>query len=144
MDENMAHCSYEAGILEDPSKSPPDDMWVMTDDPRKAPETPAEITIKFTKGIPTALVTPEGEITESVELFRALNKLGKTHGVGRIDIVENRYIGLKSRGCYDSPAMTILRLAHMDLEGLVMDGAVRDLRDQFVSHTWSKLMYNGM
>jgi argininosuccinate synthase len=103
MDENMAHCSYEAGILEDPSKSPPDDMWVMTDDPRNAPQTPADVTISFEKGIPTKLVNPEGTQTDSVKLFETLNALGKIHGVGRIDIVENRFIGLKSRGCYDSP-----------------------------------------
>jgi len=144
MDENMAHCSYEAGILEDPNHSPPDDMWVMTDDPRNAPDTPVDITVKFEKGLPVKITTPEGDQTDSVELFRTLNKIGKQHGIGRIDIVENRFIGLKSRGCYDSPAMTILRLAHMDLEGLVLDGQVRALRDQFVTHTWSTLLYNGM
>jgi argininosuccinate synthase len=144
MDENMAHCSYEAGILEDPNHSPPDDMWVMTEDPIKAPNKPTDITLKFEKGVPVKLITPEGEEADSVELFRTLNKLGKQHGIGRIDIVENRFIGLKSRGCYDSPAMTILRLAHMDLEGLVLDGQVRALRDQFVTHTWSTLLYNGM
>jgi argininosuccinate synthase len=144
MDENMAHCSYEAGILEDPSKSPPDDMWVMTDDPRNAPNEPTDLAIHFEKGLPTKLVTPQGTQTDSVELFRELNELGKVHGVGRIDIVENRFIGLKSRGCYDSPAMTILRLAHLDLEGLVLDGQVRNLRDRFVTFEWSNLLYNGM
>jgi len=143
-DENMAHCSYEAGILEDPAHPPPDDMWVMTDDPREAPNEPTDITIHFEKGIPTKLVTPQGEHTDSVDLFSTLNKIGKIHGIGRIDIVETRYIGSKSRGCYDSPAMTILRLAHLDLEGLVLDGQVRALRDQFVTPTWSSLLYNGM
>ena len=83
-------------------------------------------------------------VTDSLELFIALNALGKKHGIGRIDIVENRFIGIKSRGCYDSPAMTILRAAHLDIEGLVMDGKVRALRDQFVSHNWSELLYNGL
>jgi len=144
MDANMAHCSYEAGILEDPDQSPPSDMWTMTEDPLNAPDKPTDITIHFDKGIPSKLVTPEKTYTDSVELFTALNKLGYVHGIGRIDIVENRFIGLKSRGCYDSPAMNILRLAHLDLEGLVMDGQVRSLRDQFVTHNWSIYLYNGM
>jgi argininosuccinate synthase len=146
MDENLAHCSYEAGILEDPDHSPPDDMWRLTDDPLKAPNTPEDITITFSKGIPTEVISPSkafSSVSGSVDLFTKLNALGKTHGVGRIDIVENRYIGLKSRGCYDSPAMTILRLAHMDIEGLVMDREVRSLRDQFVTHSWSNLLYDG-
>ncbi|KAL1960168.1 hypothetical protein VTO42DRAFT_8711 [Malbranchea cinnamomea] len=149
MDENLAHCSYEAGILEDPDHSPPDDMWKLTDDPRNAPDTPEDFTIFFEKGIPVGLVLgpdpkAENKITDSLELFTALNALGRKHGIGRIDIVENRYIGLKSRGCYDSPAMTILRLAHIDLEGLVLDREVRQLRDQFVTFTWSRLLYNGL
>lgn len=162
MDANSAHCSYEAGVLEDPNHTPPADMWTMTADPLNAPNEPADITIQFEQGIPTKLVTPEKTYTDSVELFNALNKLGYTHGVGRIDIVENRFIGLKSRGCYDcthypsspvthypvanhvlAPAMTILRAAHLDLEGLVLDGQVRSLRDQFVTHNWSILLYNG-
>ncbi|KAI9866239.1 MAG: Adenylosuccinate synthetase [Trichoglossum hirsutum] len=144
MDENLAHCSYEAGILEDPNQTPPDDMWIMTDDPLKAPNEPTDITINFQKGIPTKLVTPQMTFTDSVQLFKELNRIGKVHGIGRIDIVETRLIGLKSRGCYDSPAMTILRLAHLDLEGLVLDAQVRSLRDQFVTHNWSTYLYNGM
>ncbi|KAF2870255.1 argininosuccinate synthase [Massariosphaeria phaeospora] len=144
MDANLAHCSYEAGILEDPDKTPPEDVWTMTQSPQKAPDAPVDITIHFEKGIPVKVVTPEKSYTDSVELFIALNKLGFEHGIGRIDIVENRFIGLKSRGCYDSPAMTILRDAHRDLEGLVMDTAVRALRDQFVTHSWSYQLYNGM
>lgn len=150
MDENLAHCSYEAGILEDPDHTPDDNMWVMTDSPQKAPDAVEDYQISFTKGIPTSLTWtpkvggPTATVTDSVELFLALNEVGRRNGVGRIDIVENRYIGLKSRGCYDSPAMTILRLAHLDLEGLVLDREVRSLRDQFVTHTWSKLLYNGM
>ncbi|KAL1893955.1 argininosuccinate synthetase [Sporothrix stenoceras] len=144
MDDNLAHCSYESGSLEDPSQPPPVDMWTRTDDPEKAPNTPQDIQIVFEKGLPVKLVADGKEITDSVELFLAANALGKTHGIGRIDIVENRFIGLKSRGCYDAPGMTILRLAHLDLEGLVLDGKVRSLRDQFVTHNWSELLYNGM
>ncbi|KAI5310801.1 argininosuccinate synthetase [Ascosphaera atra] len=144
MDENLAHCSYEAGILEEASIPPPDDMWKLTDDPRKAPNQEEDFSIFFEKGIPTKVVIGDKTYTDSLELFIALNEIGRKHGVGRVDIVENRFIGLKSRGCYDSPAMTILRLAHLDLEGLVLDREVRQLRDQFVTITYSKILYNGM
>ncbi|KAI5285808.1 argininosuccinate synthetase [Ascosphaera acerosa] len=144
MDENLAHCSYEAGILEEASVPPPDDMWKLTDDPRKAPDQEEDFTIFFEKGIPVKAVVGDKEYTDSLELFGALNEVGRKHGIGRVDIVENRFIGLKSRGCYDSPAMTILRLAHLDLEGLVLDREVRQLRDQFVTITYSKILYNGM
>ncbi|KAI9836753.1 MAG: hypothetical protein M1837_003241 [Sclerophora amabilis] len=144
MDDNIAHCSYEAGALEDPSLSPPDDMWTRTIDPQAAPDKPIDITIFFQQGLPVKLRAEGKEYTDSLELFVALNDIGKKAGIGRIDIVENRFIGLKSRGCYDAPAMTILRLAHLDAESLVMDGKVRSLRDQFVTHHWSELLYNGL
>jgi len=144
MDDNIAHCSYEAGALEDPSIPPPDDMWTRTIDPRAAPDEPVDIVVLFEQGLPVKLRVGDKEYTDSLELFVALNEIGKKAGIGRIDIVENRFIGLKSRGCYDSPAMTILRLAHLDAESLVMDGKVRSLRDQFVTHHWSELLYNGL
>jgi len=144
MDDNLAHCSYESGQLEDPSQPPPTDMWTRTDDPMTAPDTPQDIAIQFEKGLPVKLLSENKEIMGSLELFLALNAIGKKHGIGRIDIVENRFVGIKSRGCYDAPAMTILRLAHLDLEGLVMDGKVRSLRDQFVTHSWSEILYNGL
>lgn len=168
MDDNIAHCSYEAGALEDPALSPPDDMWTRTVDPQQAPDQPVDIAIAFEKGLPVKLQVKDKVYTDSLELFIALNEIGKQAGIGRIDIVEvrsaqkvaggpsaltrwlltwnlqNRFIGLKSRGCYDSPAMTILRLAHLDAESLVMDGKVRSLRDQFVTHHWSELLYNGL
>ncbi|OCL08218.1 argininosuccinate synthase-like protein [Glonium stellatum] len=144
MDDNIAHCSYEAGALEDPSIPPPDDMWTRTVDPQAAPDEPVDIALLFEKGLPVKLRVGDKEYTDSLELFVALNEIGKRAGIGRIDIVENRFIGLKSRGCYDSPAMTILRLAHLDAESLVMDGKVRSLRDQFVTHHWSELLYNGL
>ncbi|KAF2839982.1 argininosuccinate synthase [Patellaria atrata CBS 101060] len=144
MDDNIAHCSYESGQLEDPSLPPPDGMWTRTNNPVTAPSTPQEVTIRFEKGIPVKVSSEGKEWTDSLELFIALNELGKVHGIGRIDIVENRFIGIKSRGCYDSPAMTILQAAHLDIEGLVMDGKVRSLRDQFVTHTWSEIIYNGL
>ncbi|KAG5938560.1 hypothetical protein E4U59_003696 [Claviceps monticola] len=132
-----------AGMLEDPNVTPPEDMWTRTVSPLKAPDTPLDITVHFEKGLPVKVVTPQKTVTESLELFNLLNALGKEHGIGRVDIVENRFIGLKSRGCYDSPAMTILRLAHISIEGLVLDGRVRSLRDN-LSKQWSELLYNGL
>ncbi|KAK3501267.1 argininosuccinate synthase [Neurospora crassa] len=142
MDDNLVHCSYEAGILEDPNHTPPKELWTRTVDPQDAPNTPQEFTIVFEKGIPVKVIVDGKETTGSVELFKLLNKIGHDHGVG--DIVENRFIGLKSRGCYDTPGLTIARLAHLDLEGLVMDSRVRELRDQFVTISWSRQLYNGM
>lgn len=143
MDENLAHCSYEAGILEDPNVTPPEDMWKLTVDPTKAPETPEDFTLFFEKGLPKKLVyTVNGkqtEVTDAVELFLTANTIARKHGVGRIDIVENRFIGLKSRGCYETPGLTMLRAAHVDLEGLVMDREVRALRDQFVTFNYAKV-----
>lgn len=144
MDENLAHCSYEAGILEDPNTTPPADMWKLTVDPINAPHQPEDFTLEFVKGIPSKLITGGKTITDSVELFLATNAIARRHGVGRIDIVENRFIGLKSRGCYETPGLTCLRLAHIDLEGLVLDREVRALRDQFVTFNYSKILYNGL
>lgn len=144
-DENLFHISYEAGILEDPNTTPPDDMWKLTTAPEKAPETPERITIEFKAGLPVKVEVPEQQktYTDGVEIFLALNALGRKHGIGRIDIVENRFIGVKSRGCYESPGATILRAAHVDLEGLTLDRNVRALRDQFVTVELSRILYNG-
>jgi argininosuccinate synthase len=145
MDENLAHCSYEAGILEDPDVTAPSDMWKLTVDPLKAPGTPEDFTLVFEKGLPKKLITSKGKtITDSVELFLEANAIARRHGVGRIDIVENRFIGLKSRGCYETPGLTCLRSAHIDLEGLVLDREVRALRDQFVTFNYAKILYNGL
>lgn len=91
MDDNIVHCSYEAGVLEDPNHTPPKELWTRTVDPQDAPDKPIEFTIHFEKGIPVKVVTPDTTATESVELFKLLNKIGHDHGVGRIDIVENRF-----------------------------------------------------
>lgn len=145
MDENLAHCSYEAGILEDPDVEAPSDMWKLTINPLEAPEKPEDITIHFEKGLPSKLETADGKtVTEPLELFLTANAIARKHGVGRIDIVENRFIGLKSRGCYETPGLTILRSAHVDLEGLTLDREVRALRDQFVTYNYSKILYNGL
>ena len=120
-------------------------MWKLTASIQDAPNTPERLTLHFVEGIPSKLELAEGgkTITGSVEIFLMLNKLARKHGVGRIDIVENRFIGVKSRGCYETPAATILRKAHMDLEGLVLDRNVRALRDGFVTVELSKILYNG-
>ncbi|CAG8973990.1 hypothetical protein HYALB_00011568 [Hymenoscyphus albidus] len=145
MDENLAHCSYEAGILEDPDVTAPADMWKLTVDPLNAPEKPEDFTLVFEKGLPKKLITADGKtVTDSVELFLEANAIARRHGVGRVDIVENRFIGLKSRGCYETPGLTCLRSAHIDLEGLVLDREVRALRDQFVTFNYAKVLYNGL
>lgn len=146
MDENLAHYSYEAGILEDPNTSPPEHMWMLTVDPTKAPDVPEDFTITFQKGLPIKLEYDGGKkvATDSVDLFLTANAIARRNGVGRLDIVENRFIGLKSRGCYETPGLTMLRAAHVDLEGLVLDREVRALRDQFVTFNYAKLLYNGL
>lgn len=144
-DENLFHISYEAGILEDPNTTPPDDMWKLTASPENAPTEPERIAIEFKEGLPVKVVVPKDakEYTDAVDIFNVLNALARKHGIGRIDIVENRFIGVKSRGCYESPAATILRVAHMDLEGLTLDRNVRALRDQFTTIALSRILYNG-
>lgn len=142
-DENLAHISYEAGILEDPDTTPPKDMWKLTVDPTDAPDTPEEFTVEFKEGFPVKLTTHDATATDPVELFLLANKIARRNGVGRIDIVENRFIGLKSRGCYETPGLTLLRNAHIDLEGLVLDREVRQVRDQFVTPTFARILYNG-
>ena len=144
-DENLFHISYEAGILEDPNTTPPADMWKLTTPPEEAPTQSERLSIHFERGLPIKLEVEGGATTEQdpVGIFLALNALGRKHGIGRIDIVENRFIGVKSRGCYESPGATILRVAHIDLEGLTLDRNVRALRDQFVTVSLSRMLYNG-
>ncbi|KAJ2496884.1 argininosuccinate synthetase [Coemansia sp. RSA 1972] len=145
-DENLFHISYEAGILEDPNVTPPKDMWKLTVDPEEAPDSPERITITFKEGKPVR-VTNESDgtdVTDALDLFLYLNTVARRNGVGRIDIVENRFIGIKSRGCYETPGGTILRAAHIDLEGLVLDREVRAYRDEHITPVFGKIMYNGL
>ena len=120
-------------------------MWKLTTAPEDAPNTPERISIQFARGLPVKVTVPaqKKEYTDPVDVFLALNALARKHGIGRIDIVENRFIGVKSRGCYESPGATILRAAHVDLEGLTLDRNVRALRDQFVTVELSRILYNG-
>jgi argininosuccinate synthase len=144
-DENMFHISYEAGILEDPGTQPPSDMWKLTRNFDVAsPDGPLKLTLHFDTGRLVKLEGGKGgERTDPLEMFQFMNEVGRLHGIGRVDIVENRFIGIKSRGCYETPAGTILLIAHRDLEGLTMDREVRRIRDD-LSRRLSEIVYNGM
>jgi len=142
-DENLFHISYEAGILEDPNTTPPTDMWKLTSSLEHAPDIPEYLSVEFKAGLPVKVTVGSATQTDPVEIFLALNVLGRKHGIGRIDIVENRFIGVKSRGCYESPGATILGAAHIDMEGLTPDRNVRALRDQFVTVELGCVLYNG-
>jgi len=144
MDANLMHISYEAGVLENPAVEPLAGMCVMTVDPENAPEKAVRLEIRFEKGIPVHVknVDDETEISDSYDLFVYLNKLGGEHGVGRIDIVENRFIGMKSRGVYETPAGTILYQAHLDIEAFTMDREMRKVK-QSLSSQFSEQVYRG-
>jgi argininosuccinate synthase len=118
-------------------------MWKLTASPETAPDTPEHISIEFKAGLPVKVTHGSKIFTDAVDIFVALNALARKHGIGRLDIVENRFIGVKSRGCYESPAATILRIAHLDIEGLTLDRNVRALRDQFITVQLSRILYNG-
>ncbi|KAI1076961.1 argininosuccinate synthase [Whalleya microplaca] len=139
MDDNIVHCSYESGILERVEQAPPKELWTRTVDPLDAPDKPTNFSISFEKGIPVKVEVNGETITGSLAIFKKLNDIGRDNGVGRIDIVESRFIGN-----YDTPGLTIARLAHIDLEGLVLDSKVRTLRDRNVTTEWSQCLYNGM
>jgi argininosuccinate synthase len=143
-DENLYHISYESGVLEDPRCGPTKDMFRYTVDPIDAPNTPENITIEFKDGSPTRVTNlhDQTEHTDPLALFCYLNELGRKHGIGRVDIVENRFVGIKSRGVYETPGGTILREAHLDIEGIAMDREVMRLRNE-LSPKFSELIYNG-
>lgn len=138
-DRNLLHISFEGGILEDPWREPPADMFVLTTDPIKAPDTPEYVEIDFVQGYPKAV---NGKKMEPEELLAYLNELGGKHGIGRVDMVENRFVGMKSRGVYETPGGTILYSAHRAVESITMDREVMLLRDQ-LSPKIAQLIYNG-
>lgn len=143
-DDNLLHISHEAGILEDPAHEPAEDIFSKTVSPEKAPDKPARLRIEFRDGVPvkvTDLDKGRSE-TEPLRLFTFLNELGAKNGVGRIDMVENRFVGIKSRGIYETPGGTILFAAHKDIEGIAMDREVMRLRDM-LSPKFAELVYNG-
>ncbi|KAH7175848.1 argininosuccinate synthase [Dactylonectria macrodidyma] len=143
-DDNLAHCSSESGILEKPDMPAPNDVWIKSVNPLDAPDVPTKFSVTFKEGIPIKLEVEGGEtVTGSLELFKALNEIAGRNGVGRVDIVESRFIGLKSRGCYDSPALTVLRLAHIDIEGMTVDSKVKSIM-AWIGNEWSQCLYNGM
>ncbi|MDL2268671.1 argininosuccinate synthase [Desulfosarcina sp. OttesenSCG-928-A07] len=139
MDGNLLHISYEGGILEDPWAAPPDDMFVLTVSPKDAPDTPELIEITFAAGNPVAI---NGKALSPANMLAELNKLGGRHGIGRVDLVENRFVGMKSRGVYETPGGTILRKAHMAMESITMDRDVMHLRDGLIPK-YAELIYNG-
>ena len=142
-DDNFLHISHEAGILEDPAVPCAEDVYSRTASIKDTPDTMDVISITFEKGVPVAVDDHEGnKITGSLKLFTYLNELGTKHGIGRLDMVENRFVGIKSRGVYETPGGEILYKAHRDLEGLTMDREVMKIRDR-LSLEVAHLIYNG-
>jgi len=143
-DENLMHISHEAGILEDPSIGPDDDIFTISNTVKNAPDDETLIEIEFRNGIPSHVKNLNDGIekTDPLDLFMYLNKLGGENGIGQLDMVENRFIGIKSRGIYETPGAANLWLAHRDLEGISMDKEVMHLRDMLIPK-FSELIYNG-
>ncbi len=139
MDANLMHVSFEGGVLEDPWADPPEGMFRMTVDPEQAPDAPETLTLRFEAGDPVAL---NGEEMGAVELIRRLNEMGGRHGIGRIDIVENRSLGMKSRGVYETPGVTILHQAHRAVESITLDREVQHLRDELIPR-YAEMVYGG-
>ncbi len=138
-DRNLLHISFEGGILEDPWAEPPADMFLLTQDPLRAPDEPEYVEVDFEEGTPVAV---NGERLSPAALMMKLNALGGKHGVGRVDMVENRFVGMKSRGVYETPGGTILYAAHRAVESITMDREVMLMRDQ-MSPKIAQLIYNG-
>ncbi|NLK67256.1 MAG: argininosuccinate synthase [Campylobacteraceae bacterium] len=139
MDANLLHISYEGLVLEDPNASPEPDMWRWTVDPKDAPNESEIIEIEYKNGDPVAL---NGKVLSPANMLDALNKLGAKHGIGRLDLVENRYVGMKSRGCYETPGGTIMLKAHRAIESLTLDKGAAHLKDDIMPK-YAELIYNG-
>ena len=139
MDRNMFHISYEGGVLEDPWVGPDDDMFLLSVSPEKAPDNPTVVEIEYEAGNPIAV---NGEKLSPAKLLERLNQYGGENGIGRIDIVENRFVGMKSRGIYETPGGTILHQAHRAIESITMDREVTFLRDSLIP-SYSRMIYNG-
>jgi argininosuccinate synthase len=138
-DANLLHISFEGGILEDPWAEPPEDMFVFTKSPQEAPDKPHYVQIHFEEGDP---VEVDGQRLSPANLLALVNEIGGEHGIGRVDLVENRYVGLKSRGVYETPGGTILRAAHQAVESITLDREVMHLRDS-LSPRYAEMVYNG-
>jgi argininosuccinate synthase len=140
-DRNIWHISHEGGALEDPANAAPDEIWMLTADPRTAPDKPATVTIGFEQGVPVSL---DGQkMMSGVALLEKLNKLGGAHGIGRIDLVENRFVGMKSRGCYETPGGTLIMAAHRELEALTLDKNTLHYK-QRLALDYAEMVYNGL
>jgi len=139
MDANLLHISYEGGVLEDPWAEPEEDMWRFTVAPERAPNKPTYIELTYRKGDITAIA---GKAMSPARVLETLNRLGGENGVGRTDIVENRYVGMKSRGCYETPGGTIMLKAHRAIESLTLDREVAHLKDDLMPR-YAALIYNG-
>ena len=139
MDANLLHISYEGGVLENPWTEAEEDMWRWSVSPEAAPDQPTYIDITFEKGDPVAI---NGEAMSPATLLAALNKLGGDNGIGRLDIVENRYVGMKSRGCYETPGGTIILKAHRAIESITLDREVAHLKDSLMPR-YAEMIYNG-
>lgn len=139
MDANLLHISYEGGVLEDPWTEAEDDMWRWSVSPEAAPDTPTYIDLTFEKG---DIVAIDGERLSPAQVLTRLNKLGGDNGIGRLDIVENRYVGMKSRGCYETPGGTIMLKAHRAIESITLDREVAHLKDSLMPK-YAELIYNG-
>lgn len=140
MDRNLWHISYEGGILEDPWNAPPEDMYLLTVSPDKAPDQPEILEIDFEKGIPVAV---NGQAYGPVAMLEYLNAVAGKHGVGRVDIVENRLVGMKSRGCYETPGGTVLYTAHRELEYLTLERETMHYKE-LIAAKYAELVYNGL
>jgi argininosuccinate synthase len=139
LDRNVLHTSFEGGILEDPWREPPDDMYVMSVAPELAPDRPTYLTIDFASGIPVAI---DEKRYRPAELLDRLNRLAGANGIGRVDMVENRFVGMKSRGVYETPGGTVLHIAHRALESITLDREVMHIRDSWIPK-YAQLIYNG-
>jgi argininosuccinate synthase len=138
-DRNLFHISFEGGILEDPWTEPPPKMYLLTNSPESAPDVPVYVEIEYEEGNPVAV---DGRRLGPVALLEALNRLGGEHGIGRVDLVENRYVGMKSRGVYETPGGTILHAAHRAIESLTLDREVLHLRDSLMPR-YAEMIYYG-
>jgi argininosuccinate synthase len=139
MDANLLHISYEGGILEDPNFAPEESMWRITVSPEKAPGKPQVIELTYEKG---DIVAIDGKKMSAAQVLTALNTIGGKHGIGRLDMVENRYVGMKSRGCYETPGGTIMLKAHRAIESITLDREVLSLKDDLMPR-YGRLIYNG-
>jgi argininosuccinate synthase len=139
MDANLLHISYEGGILEDPAAEPEESMWLWTSSPENAPDEPEYIELGYKNGDP---VTLNGKELSPATMLATLNKLAGKHGIGRVDIVENRFVGMKSRGCYETPGGTIMLKAHRAIESITLDREEAHLKDELMPR-YAKLIYNG-